>query len=166
MKAKEFDAYITSADENGVLYRVQTGAFRVKANAEAYLAEVKAAGLDAYITTQAIKEPSAEPEGYTLKQFILDVQTAVGAAVDGMAGPETLRKVPTISRLVNRTHPVVMPVQKRLYALGYVQVGNADGIAGSGFERAVKDFQTDNDGEADGEITTGGQTWRKLFELK
>ena len=152
--------------EPDVLYRVQAGAFRVRSNAEAHLAKVKSAGFDAYITTQAIKEPSVEPEGYTLKQFILDVQTAVGAAVDGMAGPETLRKVPTISRLVNSTHPVVMPVQKRLYALGYVQVGNADGIAGSGFERAVKDFQTDNDGEADGEITTGGQTWRKLFELK
>lgn len=166
VKSAGFDAYITSANENDALYRVQTGAFRVKGNAEAYLAEVKAAGLDAYITTQAIKEPSVEPEGYTLKQFILDVQTAVGAAVDGMAGPETLRKVPTISRLVNSTHPVVIPVQKRLYALGYVQVGNADGIAGSGFERAVKAFQTDNNGEADGEITAGGQTWRKLFELK
>ncbi len=166
VKSAGFDAYITSSDEDDALYRVQTGAFRVKDNAEAYLAEVKAAGLDAYITTQAIKEPSVEPEGYTLKQFILDVQTAVGAAVDGMAGPETLRKVPTISRLVNSTHPAVVPVQKRLYALGYVQVGKADGIAGSGFERAVKAFQTDNDGEVDGEITAGGQTWRKLFELK
>ena len=97
-----------------------------------------------------------DKEGYTLKQFILDVQTAVSAAVDGMAGPETLRKVPTISRLVNSTHPAVMPLQKRLYALGYVQVGKADGIAGSGFERAVKTFQTDNDGEMDGEITARG----------
>ena len=166
VKAQGFDAYITSADEDGALYRVQTGAFRVKANVDAYLAEVKAAGLDAYITMQAINEPSIKPEGYTLKQFILDVQTAVGAAVDGMAGPETLRKVPTISRLVNSTHSAVIPVQKRLYALGYVQVGKTDGIAGSGFERAVKAFQTDNNGEADGEITAGGQTWRKLFEVK
>ena len=144
-----------------VLYRVQTGAFRVKANAEAYLAEVKAAGLDTYITTQANKELSVEPEGYTLRQFILDVQTAVGAAVDGIADPETLRKTPTISRLVNNTHPVVIPVQKRLYAPGYVHVGKADGIAGSGFARAVKAFQTDHDGE----ITAGGQTWRKLLAL-
>lgn len=68
-------------------------------------------------------------------------------------------------RLVNRTHPVVMPVQKRLHALGYVQVGKADGVAGSGFERAVKAFQTDNNGEVDGEITAGGPTWRKLLEL-
>lgn len=152
--------------EPDVLYRVQAGAFRVRANAEAYLAEVRAAGIDAYITTQAVKEPPVEPEGYTLQQFITDVQTAVGAAADGIAGPETLRKVPTISRLVNSTHPAVIPLQKRLYALGYAQVGKADGIAGSGFEQAVKAFQTDNDGEADGAITAGGQTWRKLFELK
>lgn len=147
--------------EPDVLYRVQAGAFRVRANAEAYLAEVRAAGIDAYITTQAVKEPPVEPEGYTLQQFITDVQTAVGAAADGIAGPETLRKVPTISRLVNSTHPAVIPLQKRLYALGYAQVGKADGIAGSGFERAVKAFQTANNGEADGVITAGGQTWRK-----
>jgi len=166
VKSAGFDAYITSPKGNDVFYRVQTGAFRVKSNAEAYLAEIKAAGLDAYITTQAIEEPSAEPEGYTLKQFILDVQTAVGAAADGMAGPETLSKVPTISRLVNSTLPAVIPIQRRLYALGYTQVGKADGIAGSGFERAVKAFQADNDGEVDGEITAGGQTWRKLLGLK
>ncbi|MBQ8830750.1 MAG: N-acetylmuramoyl-L-alanine amidase [Oscillospiraceae bacterium] len=166
VKSAGFDAYITSSNENDTLYRIQTGAFRVKGNAEAYLSEVKAAGLDAYITTQAINEPSSEPESYTLKQFILDVQTAVGAAVDGIAGPETLSKVPTISRLVNSTHPAVIPVQKRLYTLGYTQVGNADGIAGSGFEHAVKAFQADNNGEADGEITAGEQTWRKLLELK
>lgn len=161
VKAAGFDAYVTSSDEDGSLYRVQTGAFRVKANAEAYLTEVKAAGLDAYIT---IKEPSVEPEAYTLRQFILDVQTAVGAAADGLVGSETLSKVPTISRQVNRTHPAVLPIQKRLYALGYTQVGKADGIAGSGFERAVKAFQADNNGTADGEITAGGQTWRSLLQ--
>ncbi len=166
VKAAGFDAYITSSNEDDALFRVQTGAFRVKANAEAYWAEVKAAGLDAYITTQAINGPSVKPEGYTLKQFILDVQTAVGAAADGMVGPETLSKVPTISRLVNRTRPVVIPVQKRLHALGYNQVGKADGVAGSGFERAVKAFQTDNKSEVDGEVTAGGPTWRKLFMLK
>jgi len=165
VKAKGFDAYITSADEDGALYRVQTGAFRVKANAEAYLAEVKAAGLDAYITTQTINETSGEAESYTLKQFVLDIQTAVGAARDGIVGPETLRKLPTISRYVNSRHTAVMPVQQRLYALGYTQVGKADGIAGSAFENAVKAFQSDNNGTVDGEITAGGQTWRKLLGL-
>ena len=39
--------------ERDKLYRIRAGAFRLKANAEAYLADIKAAGLDAYITTQA-----------------------------------------------------------------------------------------------------------------
>jgi len=165
VKAKGFDAYITSADEDGTLYRVQTGAFRVKANAEAYLAEVKAAGLDAYIAAQTIHEESSEPESYTLKQFVLEIQTAVGAAADGIVGPETLRKLPTISQSANSRHAAVVPVQQRLYALGYTQVGKADGIAGSAFENAVRAFQSDNNGTADGEITAGGQTWRKLLGL-
>lgn len=37
---------------DGTLYRVQVGAYRVKANAEAQLAKVKAAGFDAFITTK------------------------------------------------------------------------------------------------------------------
>lgn len=43
------------AEEHEVLYRVQVGAFRVKSNAEALLAKMKAAGFDGYITTQAIR---------------------------------------------------------------------------------------------------------------
>jgi len=152
-------------DARDVLYRVQTGAFRVKANAEAYLAEVRAAGLDVYITAQTIHKESDEPENYTLKQFVLELQMAVGAAADGIVGPETLRKLPAISRSVNSRHTAVAPVQQRLYALGYPQVGKADGIAGSAFEDAVKAFQSDNNGAADGEITAGGQTWRRLLGL-
>ena len=41
----------------------------------------------------------------------------------------------------------------------------ADGIAGSAFENAIKAFRSDNNGAADGEITAGGQTWRKLLGL-
>ena len=91
-------------NDRGVFYRVHTDAFRVRTDAEAYLDEVQAAGLDAYIPAQTISEVQDKPEGYTLKQFVLDIQTAVGAAADGIGGSETLRKLPTISRLVNRTH--------------------------------------------------------------
>ena len=35
------------------LYRVQAGAFRVRANAEAYLRKITSAGFDAYITVSA-----------------------------------------------------------------------------------------------------------------
>ena len=42
------------------LYRVQTGAFSVKANADALLAKVKAAGFDTYITTESGTAVAAE----------------------------------------------------------------------------------------------------------
>lgn len=40
------------SSDNGVLYRVQTGAFSVKENADRMLEKVKAAGFDTFITTQ------------------------------------------------------------------------------------------------------------------
>lgn len=104
-------------------------------------------------------------EGYTLEQFVRDVQKACGAAVDGVAGPETLGKTPTISKSKNRTHAVVKCVQKRLYALGYTQVGEADGIAGAKFDLAVKAYQKDNRCWVDGEITAKNTTWRKLLGM-
>lgn len=107
----------------------------------------------------------AEPE-YTLKQFIKDVQKATGAAVDGIAGSETIGKTVTLSEYKNRRHAAVKPVQKRLYYLGYTEVGEADGIAGTLFTQAVKHFQRDNGCEIDGEITAGHKTWRKLLGMQ
>lgn len=114
------------------------------------------------------KEPEQEPEdqGYTKEQFIRDVQKAIGAKVDGKAGPETLGKTPTISAKKNSKHAVVNPVQKRLAALGYTQVGKADGIAGPKFTEALKAFQKDYDCKSDGEATAKNKTWRKLLEMK
>lgn len=102
-------------------------------------------------------------EGYTLEQFVKDVQKACGASVDGIAGKETLSKTVTLSATKNRTHAAVKCVQKYLAALGYTQVGDADGIAGAKFNAAVKAFQKDNGCWADGEITAKKQTWKKLL---
>lgn len=107
------------------------------------------------------EEPAEDT--YTLDQFIRDVQTATGAEVDGIAGPETLSKTVTVSRYENDTHPVVEAVQKRLASLGYAEVGEADGEAGELFEAAVKHFQADNDCVEDGEITAKNKTWKKLL---
>ena len=104
-------------------------------------------------------------EGYTLEQFIRDVQKACGASVDGIAGPETLSKTVTISASKNRTHAVVKAVQKRLSTLGYTQVGTADGVAGAKFTTAIKAFQRDNGCVADGEVTAKNKTWKKLLVL-
>ena len=104
-------------------------------------------------------------EGYTLEQFIRDVQKACGASVDGIAGPETLSKTVTISASKNRTHAVVKPVQKRLAAMGYTGVGNADGVAGPKFTEAVKAYQKANGCTADGEITAKNKTWKILLGM-
>ena len=113
------------------------------------------------------KKPVTEdkPVGYTLEQFIRDVQKACGASVDGIAGPETLSKTVTISAQKNRKHAVVKPVQKRLAALGYTMVGEADGIAGNKFTAAVTEYQADNKCWIDGEITAKNKTWKKLLGM-
>ena len=93
------------------------------------------------------------------------MQSVTGSAVDGITGPETIGNTVTISRYKNSAHPVVVFVQKRLFALGYTQVGEADGIAGAKFTAAVKRFQQDNGCVADGEITARNLTWRKLLGM-
>ncbi len=105
-------------------------------------------------------------EAYTLEQFVRDVQRTCGATVDGVAGPETIGNTVTVSARINRMHPVVVFVQKRLAALGYTQVGQADGVAGPKFTTAVQAFQEDNHCVADGEITARNKTWRKLLDME
>ena len=131
-------------------------------------AELKALG-EAYAKAAAeflgLEKKAVPVEVYTLEQFIRDVQTACGAAVDGIAGPETLSKTVTLSETKNRTHAAVKAVQKRLAALGYDNVGEVDGIAGPLFTAAVVDFQSENGCIADGEITAKKTTWRKLLGM-
>ena len=110
-------------------------------------------------------------DSYSLEDFIKDVQSVTGSKVDGIAGKETLSNTPTISAILNRKHPVVYYIQRRLKALGYTQVGTIDGIAGGKFTAAVKAFQKDNgcvdsNGNPDGEITAREKTWRKLLEMR
>lgn len=111
------------------------------------------------------KEVKPVVPAYTEEQFIRDVQAACGAVVDGIAGPETIGKTVTLSAYVNCCHAVVKPVQKRLDALGYKQVGIIDGIAGPKFTQAVKAFQMDNGCISDGEVTAGCDTWKKLLGM-
>ena len=104
--------------------------------------------------------------GYTLNEFVKDVQKACGVTVNGIADENTLKATVTLSANKLAAHAAVKPVQKRLYALGYTQVGKADGIAGAKFTAAVKAFQKANACVQDGEITARNRTWRKLLEMK
>ena len=108
---------------------------------------------------------STSEGSYSQEQFIRDIQTACGAAVDGIVGPETLGKTVTLSASKNISHPAVLPVQRRLLALGYSQIGEADGVAGQKFTEAVKAYQVANGCPVDGEITAQAQTWQSLLGL-
>ena len=99
------------------------------------------------------------------QEFIMNVQTVLGAKVDGIAGPETLSKTITVSSKINRKHNVVKIIQEYLYKIGYVEIGAADGIAGSKFTKAIKNYQEDNDCVVDGVITKQNKTWKKLLGL-
>lgn len=101
---------------------------------------------------------------YSLKSFIMDVQRATGAKVDGIAGKETLSKTVTVSAKINRTHAVVKPIQKRLNALGF-NCGTVDGIAGQKFTAAVIAYQQSKKAISDGEITARNRTWQHLLGI-
>ena len=110
--------------------------------------------------------PTPAEHTYTQKQFVMDIQAATGAVVDGIAGRETISKTVTVSAYKNNRHAVVKPVQKWLNELGYAEVGKADGIAGRKFTAAVKAYQQDNGCVVDGEITAKNKTWRKLLGME
>lgn len=101
---------------------------------------------------------------YSHKDFIKDVQKAILAKVDGIAGSETLSKTITVSRKKNNRHAVVRPIQKYLNSIGS-NCGTVDGIAGIKFDAAVKAFQRANGCVVDGEITAKKNTWRKLLKI-
>lgn len=103
---------------------------------------------------------------YTQKQFILEVQAATGSKQDGIAGDETVGNTVTVSASTNRKHPVVVPLQKRLNALGH-NCGKADGIAGPKFTAAVNSYQRNVLGykNLDGEITAGKKMWKSLLGM-
>ena len=100
---------------------------------------------------------------YMKEQFIMDVQKAIGATVDGIVGAETISKTVTISATKNSRHAVVKPVQKRLKELGYTEVGEADGIAGTKFTSALGNFQMEHGCFIDGEAAEWGKTWHQLL---
>lgn len=102
---------------------------------------------------------------YTKTQFIKDIQSAIGAKVDGIVGSETLSKTITVSKTKNNKHAVVRPLQKYLNSIGY-NCGIIDGIAGTKFDTAVKAYQRANGCVVDGEFTKGGKSYRKILGLE
>lgn len=116
------------------------------------------------VSSASTPSPIPSTTQYSFKQFVKEIQSAIGAKVDGIPGNETLSKTVTVSKNKNNRHAVVKPLQKYLNFIGY-NCGTVDGIAGTKFSEAVKAFQTENGCVADGEITAGKTTWKKLLHL-
>lgn len=134
---------------------------------------IRGFGIPRYDTenaTQGKNEPvkvvnkTTTAEEYSLTAFVKEVQKAIGAKVDGIAGVETIGKTITVSAKTNRLHAVVKPIQKRLNALGY-NCGTVDGIAGAKFTAAVQAYQKANGCVSDGIITARNKTWKKLLGM-
>lgn len=122
---------------------------------------------DGKVTVDAIQEINKVfPSGYERTQFIMDVQACTGSKVDGKAGSETIRNTITVSVSRNRKHPVVVPLQKRLNALGF-DCGTVDGIAGVKFTAAVNSYQKNVLGykSLDGEVTARKKMWKSLLGM-
>lgn len=107
---------------------------------------------------------STVSSSYTFKEFVKEVQIAIGTTPDGFPGSKTLAATPTVSRIKNNKHAVIKPLQKYLNSLGY-NCGTADGMAGTKFDTAVKAFQKANGCVADGELTAKGKSWKKILKL-
>lgn len=112
----------------------------------------------------------ADPEeDMAYKTFVKDLQEAIGANVDGIAGPETLSKTPTISTSTGWNHKAVRPLQVYLQSLGY-NLGSkgVDGQFGKDMKACIKKYQKDV-GLAtkyqDGIVTAKMYTWKKLLKL-
>ena len=101
--------------------------------------------------------------------FVRALQAAIGANVDGIAGPETLSKTPTISTSTGWNHKAVKPLQVYLQSLGY-NLGSkgVDGQFGKDMKACIKKYQKDI-GLAniyqDGILTSKMYTWQHLLKL-
>lgn len=115
------------------------------------------------------KEETLKNE-YTHEQFVREVQSAIGAKMDGIAGSKTLSKTPTVSTRINRYHKVVTPLERYLKQLGYYkgEIEEDKGKTpefGGGMKAAVINYQRDNGCVQDGIITARNKTWKKLLKL-
>ena len=97
---------------------------------------------------------------YSRAQFLADLREALGCAG---CDEDLLRYTVTVGAKHHNTQPCVKPVQKWLKALGYEEVGEADGMAGAKFASALSHFQQDRGCTPTGIMEEWGRTWQELL---
>lgn len=100
---------------------------------------------------------------YTQEDFIKEVC----AILKVKTAQKALKKTVTLSRKKNKTHALVLPLQKRLKALDLYS-GTADRDFGVLTELAVDDYQRMilHYRRPDGEVTAGNKMWKSLLGLE
>lgn len=99
-------------------------------------------------------------------EIVIPTSTPTPAVTATRTFTPTPTAIPELTRTLKLTDERmrgddVMQLQQRLLALGYWQVGDADGVFGPATAEAVKHFQTNNNLTVDGVV--GQQTWAMLF---
>lgn len=133
--------------------------------------------VDLNVMYSDVPQPTPQPTPgteYTFKQFVLDVQIAEGQTgkwLDSIPGPRTLDLTPTVSKEINKNHPIVTPLERYLKQLGYydgeieADIGKTP-VFGKGMKDAVINYQKANGLKVvDGIITAHANTWKKLLKL-
>lgn len=119
--------------------------------------------MDTFRADVAALLTEGKPQAYDRAAFIRELQEALGAPVTGKADLATLGMTITVGAKYNREHPCIKPVQKWLHALGYEEVGKADGKAGAKFTSALLHFQQDVGCTMTGIMEEWGRTWHKII---
>ena len=155
--------------ENGMVYindPASTKASRVKNTWNLFKSQVK------YYWVVEVPESvkrfgSVRSGSYRQEDFVREVQFCIGTKPDEKAGSMTLNKTVTVSKSKNRTHYVVMPLQKLFKKQGRY-TGTVDKVAGKLFESAVNSYQSYvmKYAKTDGEITAKGKMWKSLLGMK
>lgn len=96
--------------------------------------------------------------GYSREVFLEELRKALG-----INGEDLILGTVTVGAKYNNRHECIKPVQKRLAALGYEEVGQADGCAGSMFTSALAHFQQDRGCTPTGIAEEWGRTWQELL---
>lgn len=108
------------------------------------------------VTSKTTSDESARTK------WVKNLQKAIGAKQDGIAGSETHSKCPTLK--YGSTGTVVKLLQQYIDEFAGIDVsGGIDGDFGSGTKNAVIKFQKANGLSADGIV--GRNTWKKILKL-